>query len=294
MTKQGGSVDVSLSEEFSLRELVGVIWRGRWIVLLAVLIMAIAAGAAAMVVTKKYRAVVLISPVAADAAAGKMGSLLSQLGGLGSMVGLSSSVDSKVSEALAVLQSDSLTQAYIKENDLLPVLFHGEWLAQEGRWREKAGSRQPTLWRGSQFFRQRVRTVTTDAKSGLVTLSIDWTDAETAARWANELVRFADKSLRDAAVSDADRNIAYLNSEGRRTEVVEARQAIYSLLQSEINKAMLAKGSEAYALKVIDPAYAPETPRSPNLPLWVLIAAFSGLFLSVLALLMRSAWTDRT
>jgi uncharacterized protein involved in exopolysaccharide biosynthesis len=67
---------------------------------------------------------------------------------------------------------------------------------------------------------------------------------------------------------------------------VVARQAIFSLLETEINKAMLARGNEEYAFKVLDPAFAPEKPSSLHPAIWTAIGVAGGLFLSLVAVLL--------
>jgi uncharacterized protein involved in exopolysaccharide biosynthesis len=61
-------------------------------------------------------------------------------------------------------------------------------------------------------------------------------------------------------------------------------------MQSEINKVMVARGSEEFALKVVDPAFAPETPSSPKVMLWAIGGFFGGCFFAMLSVLARNAW----
>ena len=127
------------------------------------------------------------------------------------------------------------------------------------------------------FFKKKIRTVTTDAKSGLVTLTVRWTDPHTAAKWANDLVHLTNQYRRERAIKESEQNIAYLTAEAGKTDVLGVRQAIYSILQNEISKMMLARGNEQYALKVIDPAIPPEKPASPMPALWTLIAFLGSM-----------------
>jgi uncharacterized protein involved in exopolysaccharide biosynthesis len=288
-TMPGSGVDAQIS----VRELAGTVWQGRWFVLIIVAAATLLAISAALFVTKKYQADLVISPVSSEQASSQLGALVSQFGGLASLAGISGAKDTKTSESLAVLQSEALTQAYIERNNLLPILFASKWDAARKQWRGSDPAKIPTLWRGNEYFGKNVRTVTTDAKTGLVTLSITWTDPVLAAKWANELVAYANEVLQSKAIREADRNIAYLNDEARKTEVVEVRQAIYSLLQTEINKAMLARGTDEYALKTIDPAFVPERPYFPNFIIWTLIGFLSGLFLSLSALFIRGSFGRR-
>jgi uncharacterized protein involved in exopolysaccharide biosynthesis len=147
----------------------------------------------------------------------------------------------------------------------------------------------PTLWKANDLFKKKVRAVATDSKTGLVTLTITWTDPKIAAQWANDLVKSANNYLREKAIEQSERNIAYLNDQAAKTDAVGIRQAMYSILQVEINKAMLARGSEEYAFKVIDPATVPEKKTSPKRSLWLASGFAGGALLSIMFLLVRNA-----
>jgi LPS O-antigen subunit length determinant protein (WzzB/FepE family) len=111
-----------------------------------------------------------------------------------------------------------------------------------------------------------------------------------AAKWANDFVRMANDNLRDRAIAESERNISYLNEQAAKTDVVGIRQTIYNIMETEINKAMLAKGSEEYAFKIIDPAVVPEKPYSPRPRLWTLASLLGTLLLSVAVAFVRIAW----
>ena len=280
-------------DEISLYDVAIVLWAQRWIIVSITVVATIVAGVAALVIDKKYQAAVVVSPVSSSASNSQLGavsSLASQFGGLASLAGVSVSGDSKKSESLAVLQSEALTEGYIQKNDLLPILYQKQWDPIGKKWKESAPERTPTLWKANQYFKREVRSLVTDAKTGLVTLTITWKDARLAATWANELVRMTNDYLRDQAIQESERNIAYLNDQASKTDALGAKQAIYALLQNEINKVMLARGNSEYALKVVDPAFIPELPSSPKLSLWLLSGLFGGFFAALFVAFVRSAW----
>jgi len=281
-------------DSLSVRELVHVLRRGKVLYISLTLAFAVVAGVAGKLAPKKYTAATVVSPVLESPGGNQLGggisSLMSQFGGLASLAGLSVSGDTRRQETLAVLQSQALTERYIQENNLLPILFANKWDEQNKRWKTTDPQKTPTLWKGNEFFKKRVRTLSGDTKPGLVTLSITWTDPHLAARWANDLVRETNGYLRAKAIDESERNIAYLQDQASKTDVVGVKQAIYTIMQSEINKAMLARGSAEYALKVLDPALPPELPSSLGGTMWGLIGLFSGLLLSVLIAFARLMW----
>lgn len=245
---------------------------------------------------KWYEASVVLSPVPASAASAFAGggtgglSSLGGLGGLAAMAGLSIGGDSKKSESVATLGSEEMTERYLKDNDLLPILYAKKWDKTRQAWK-KIDKDTPTLWKGYQYFKKNIRRIETDNKTGIISLTVRWTDPALAATWANGLARLTNQVLRDKAIRDSERNIEYLTGEAAKTSIVEARQAIYSIMQGEINKEMLARGADEYAFKIIDPARTPERKTSPITTLWGVMGLLVGFFLSSFAVLAHDSWT---
>ena len=286
------TIELGESSELTLRDLVRIVWSARIRLLCVSIVCAVLAGVGGWIAPEKYEAIAVLSPVTSSSGGGgmgAMGALGGAVGGLASLAGLSIGSDAKKAEFVAVLQSEALTEKYISENNLLPILYYKQWDAAAGAWKIKDPKKQPTLWKANRFFKS-VRTVTTDSKSGLVTLTIKWTDPKLAANWANGLVRLTNDYLRDQAVREAERNIAYLNDQASKTDTVGVKTAIYTILQTEINKAMLARGNDEYALKVVDPAFAPERPSSFGPIAWAAIGLFMGFFLASAVIVGRRAW----
>jgi uncharacterized protein involved in exopolysaccharide biosynthesis len=278
-------------DEITLREVLETLWRTRWHVLAITATITLAAAVAASVLPKTYKAEVLLSPVASAPESGQSGTLssvISQFSGLASLAGISVEGDSRKAESVAVLQSEALTESYIRDRDLLPVLYPKLWDAQHQRWKVSNPRKAPTVWKAYQYFK-RLRTVTTDTH-GLVKMTIEWRDPRVAAQWANDLVRRTNDQMRDKAIAESDRNIAYLKQQAADTEVVELRQAIFKLMEGEIDREMIARGSDEYALKVLDPAIPPQLQSSPQPVLWTLVGLFSGLLISFLAAFARLSW----
>jgi uncharacterized protein involved in exopolysaccharide biosynthesis len=289
------TVNPTEQPELRLSELSAVLWRRRWLITWFTLVTTAVAGIGGALLPKTYKAVIVISPVTQTTGVGGqlsgVSSLLSSFGGgLASLAGLASGSDTKRAESLAVLQSEALTEKYIQQNDLLPILFHKDWDAQNHRWRETDPLEIPTLWKGNEYFKKKVRTVITDSKTGLVTMTIAWRDAHIAAKWANDLVAISNDYLRKKAIDESERNIGYLNEQAAKTDIVAIKQAIYTILQTEINKQMLARGNDEYAFKILDPAVSPERPSTPP-PLLLAVGALLGsLGLSVVIAFIYVCW----
>lgn len=281
-------------EEIRLKDLIQEFMRHKWWIGGFAFALACVALIAGFLSPKMYEASIIVSPESNTPGSGQMGGglggLVSQFSGLASLAGVALGQDSRKAESVAVLQSEYLTDSYIRSQNLLPVLYWDKWDRAHQRWMVTDPNKIPTVWKAGVYFKRSVREVKTDTKTGLVTMTITWYDPQTAARWANDLVKLTNDYLRTKAISESDRNINYLNQQAAKTDVVGVKQAIYTILQNEIGREMLARGSEEYALKVIDPAIAPEMPSSPRKTLWTLLGFFTGLVLALFAVFARMSW----
>ncbi len=281
-------------DELDLTELWGRVWSRRWLVVAVTFLCTAAAAAAAFLMAPVYRAEVVMIPVSGEEGRGGLAALAGQLGGLASLAGVDlGGSGGRKEEALAILRSRAFTERFIREGNLLPVLFADKWDAANGRWRVDGPDGVPTLGDAWRFFDEKVRTIKEDRKTGLVTLAIEWTDPKVAAEWANELVRRANDTIRARDIEEAERSIRYLDEQLERTNVIELQQALYRLKEAQIKKIMLAKTRDEYAFRVLDPAVPPMRYSKPNRPLIVATALFIGLVLGVAIALAQRDGTRR-
>ncbi len=277
-------------DEISLADTWQVLTRHRRLILGLMLLAALISSATALLMTPLYRADVLLSPVA-DLDDAQHDSLpLSDFGNLAALAGIKVDRKDRREESIATLQSRQFTQNFIRTHKLLPLLFADRWDAAAGRW--KAGlseKRIPTLWDGYEKFSEEVGRIRRDRSTGLVTLSVEWSDPELAAQWANAMVGEVNAVLRHEAVETSNNAIAYLQDQLTRTTVVELQQVLHRLIESEMKKIILANIHHDYAFKVIDKAVVPEEPFRPNPVSLVTLGTLGGLFVGILLALLLNA-----
>src|SRR5437870_3929483 len=109
--------------EMTFADLGGVL-RQRWRLPALATVVALAAGLVfGFITTPIYRAQAVLSPVANESE-GMLSSLANEVGGLAALAGISlTGGKNRSQEAIATLQSRALTEQYVKERGLLPVLF---------------------------------------------------------------------------------------------------------------------------------------------------------------------------
>jgi uncharacterized protein involved in exopolysaccharide biosynthesis len=263
--------------------------RGEWAIdrrALVVIVAGAAVGAAAasgasFLLQREYSASVTLRPTS-------LSSVTGQLGGLAALAGIGLGNDDDRSEAIATLQSRALISTFIEQHKLLPMIFADKWDAAAGRWRTTDPADTPSLNDGYRRFDQKIRSVTEDRRTGVVTLTITWRDPKLAADWANELAARVNREMRDRAIGEARRSLEYLNRELDKTQVVDLRQPIYRLIENRINTVMLANVRDEYAFKIVDPATPPDADDYSRPLHWLF--ALAGATLGALA---GAAWAFR-
>jgi uncharacterized protein involved in exopolysaccharide biosynthesis len=267
-------------QETSLLEIWDAIIRRKFTVILITLVTTGVALAAAFLMTPIYRAETLLAPVSDEQGAG----LQTLAGQFGDRTLLASTnigrSGNSTEEAIATLKSRALTDAFVKQENLMPVLFTTKWDAEKHKWRVTDDI--PTHWDAFAKFDGDIRSVKLDERTGLVTLAIEWKDPVLAAKWANKLVKRANNRLQARAVQEADKSISYLKKQLAATNQVEIQQAIYRLIEAQTKKKMVANTREEYAFKIIDPAVKPERKHRPRRTTFVLAGLFLGLMGSVI------------
>jgi LPS O-antigen subunit length determinant protein (WzzB/FepE family) len=272
--KQPGT-QLAAPQPLNLIEVAAVLWADKWLIIVVTLLCALGSTLYAFLAPQWYRADVVLKPADAKQTQGIL-SQLGSLGGLASLAGLNLT-DNRTSESIATLKSRELLGGFIQDQNLLPVLFARKWDAAAKRWKSDDPEKQPDIRDGIRYFNDRVFSVEEDKKNGLVKVIVDWRDPQIAAAWANMLVDRVNASMRDRALALSEYNVAYLKQELTQSTVVTMQQSIGRVLESELQKLLLAKADKEYAFKILDHGQAPRQRYWPKRTLIVASASVLGL-----------------
>jgi uncharacterized protein involved in exopolysaccharide biosynthesis len=278
MMHAGGQLD--RDEGLNLFEMGALMWANRWVVITTTAVMVGLSLIYVFVARDWYRAEVLMKLADQKQNQGLLGGLSGGgLGGLASLAGIDIGGENKSAEPLAVLKSRDFAEAFIKDLDLLPAFFYRDWDASAKRWKSSDIDKQPDIRDGIKYFEKAILTIKEDKKTGLITLSVDWTDPATAAAWADLLVERANDRMRQRAIADADGSLRYLKQELAAATVLALQQSIARVLEIDLQKLALANADKEYAFRVIDHAQVPKRKwvEHPHRVLIVLAAFLLGV-----------------
>jgi uncharacterized protein involved in exopolysaccharide biosynthesis len=238
---------------------------------------------------KTYRGEAILA-VADQSGGGGLKGMLGQLGGLTNMAGLDtgSASDNMEAVSVATLKARSFLEGFIKDNNLLPILFDDRWDSARHDW--IAGKKPPVLQDGYAKFIKGILSVIEDKPNGLVNVRIEWKDRLLAAEWCNKLVARLNEVARSREIDSSNRTIQYLTRELDNADSVAVRQTVYTLLESQVNRRAIATTRPDFAFSIIDPAL-PSEPNRYVRPIRMLIAGaglFAGGLLAIFVALFRA------
>jgi len=282
------AIGSAAEESVDVWQLARALWDARWIVIGVAALFVCGALAYSLLATKWWRVEMVLAPVEEKQNIG-FGSQLGALGGLAGLAGLNLGGTAS-QESLAILRSRDFSRSFIADNNLVPVLFASKWDAERQAWKETDPEKIPDLHDAVKYFQDDVLSVTQDRQTKLVKLTIDWTDPETAADWAAALTERINNRMRERAVERAGKNLAYLQSEFAKTDILPLREAIGRMMETEMQTLMLARGSTEFAFRTLEPAATPKRPVRPRPAILVLLGAASGIVIGIALVVIRLLW----
>ena len=163
-----------VDDEIDLLELLALFWRRKWLIVVVTTLCAAGGVAYALLAQQWWRAEVVMTQTDSKQVSGG----LAQLGGLASLAGINIGAGGGSQNSVAVLKSKDFAREFIEDNQLLPVLLA-----------DRMDIQPPVDIRDAvDYFDKDVRAIADDKKSGLITLSVTWTDDALATDWANHLL----------------------------------------------------------------------------------------------------------
>ena len=252
----------------------------------------------ASTIGNQYTSEALIMPTEAEENISKVSSSLSSLA---SLAGVGKAHNRDIEYPLAVLQSREFLTNFVEQNQLTTALFSGQWDEEGQQWRKRSFTSkatiklkslinnekldistietlQPSAWQIYQKFKNSL-SITTDRDSGYITIKFTHSSPELSANITNQLVESINNHIKQTEVIEAERNIKFLLKQINETNVIEMKEMLFDLIESNTRTIMLANARSEYVFKFIDLAIEPTTHSYPNRLAWSILGAICGSLL---------------
>lgn len=291
-------------DEIDLRELFGVLWAGKKLIVGITAVFAVISVLYALSIPDQYRASTVLAP--AQQEGGGLSGALGQLGGLASLAGVSigGGESSEAQVAQEIMRSWDFVDSFVSVNNLAVEVFAAEgWdrnnntlsidedlydVESESWVREAPAGKtvEPTSWELYEAFSERF-SVSQDKKTGMITVAVEYYSPMLAKRWVDQLVKDINAHMQARKLKQVNNNIQYLEAQIQKTAIADMKEVFYTIIEEQIKSKMLAEASPEYAFVTVSPAMVPEQKSQPKRALICVLGTMLGGMLSILLVLIR-------
>jgi LPS O-antigen subunit length determinant protein (WzzB/FepE family) len=140
----------------------------------------------------------------------------------------------------------------------------------------------------------KMMSLSTDKQSGLITFTLEGEDPMLITLWNELLIKEINAVLKDEMLNEASTSNEFLTAQLEKTSLAELRQAIYSIMESNVKTLILGETKTESVFKTIDPAVYPEKPAKPKRALIVAVGMVLGLMMGIFVALIRNAMRPKS
>ena len=275
-----------------LHDIFNVLWKKKFQVLIFSLISAIFSLFYSFSLNDYYN-----SSATIQMSADQESSSISPLGGLASIVGISSaSGGDKFNYASEVLMTRSFFKHLIeKEPEILPNLtafdyfdknkkisFFDDDIYKEDKWIEK----KPSYLEGFEEYKN-IFIINPDQDLGFIKVSVIHESPYFSRFLIDVAIRELNNLSKNMDISDAKKSIEYLEKEFNSTSYEQIKLSINNLITKELEKLMVASVKNYYLVKYIEPPFLPERKSGPTRSLICIFITFLGFMSAVFFILIK-------
>ena len=297
----------SNDNEIDLREFFPILQQSKKRIILITLLGAILSLGFAIIQPNIYKSSALLSPVGDDDDS-SLNNLLGQFGGLASMAGISiPSSQSNIPNselALEVIKSRAFIESFINKHEILPYLFAIDYWDIDSReivldkrvynpdseeWVRKVSPPQSIVPSSQEAYDKFIDIFDIDQNksNNLITISLKHQSPDIAKQWVDWIVEDINEVMRQKTINESQESIEYLKQQVSETNLSDLDQVFFSLMQSQMQKMMLAEVRREYVLNTIDPAISPELKSEPYRALICIIGTLLSALIAVIFVLSR-------
>tara|TARA_Y100001970_G_C14250609_1_gene871545 strand:+ start:463 stop:1422 length:960 start_codon:yes stop_codon:yes gene_type:complete len=305
-TNLNNSIADKNEKEIDLKEIFGVLFDGKWLIIAITSAFSIAAVIYSLLLPNVYQSKTILSPVG-DSNMGGASSVLKSVGGIASLAGVNMSSNNTSTNAIKALEK--LNTLSFFEKNILPNIFLPDLMAfdywdasaRQSVYDKNLFDEESETWvRGFQYpqtqvpsaqesyniFVQHFR-VSKDIETGFLTITVKHQSPIVAQSWAEIIVSQINLFFRSKAKKEAQAATDYLNMQMAQANFTEIKLVTAQLLQQKLQQLTVVEASDYYVFDIIDPPAVMERKSEPVRSLICIIGAFVGGVLGCIVALIR-------
>ena len=291
------------NDEIDLRELFYIVWKGKIQIILITFVIAICSIFYSLSLTNYYSSESILTVRDSSNS-----SALSQYSGIASLAGVNLPTLSDSNSVINVIEGiksrdfvkhlmtfenvlPSLMAAKSYDSETQELYFDSEiYDAKTKTWTREAIKNkgpQPSYLETHKKYLNEILSISQDLKTGLVYIRIEHISPIFAKDFLTLIIKEANTMNRKKDIDTSSKALSYLKIELSQTPKVEIKKTINNLIETQLQKQMMANIHDEYSLISLEPPFIPEERSKPSRSLIVILSTLIGGVLSVVFVLFR-------
>jgi uncharacterized protein involved in exopolysaccharide biosynthesis len=202
---------------------------------------------------------------------------------------IDSSSENEKERLLARFRSYAFASYFIEKNEsVLKMIYPKGWDSEKAKWKD-GFERDPR--KTVEIFNKDLAWISSDEKTGLLTVGFNSSDAAKAAEMANIVVDEFKRYQKNLVLKELESRRKYLETRLTTTSNLEFQRSIYRMLEAQMSAEALINVRENYPFEVIQPAITPLTKSSPQRLMYSILTIIIVLFLGISYVIGRELFT---
>ncbi len=283
------------SDDIDIFDLITILYRYKLVIFIIASAVSTLALIYAFTATPIYRAEAIMAPAIRNNSASQFSGMLNRMtGSLASLGGISldAAGPDESKQAIAYMESRKFLYPIINDLNLKPDLFPDYWDSETERWHGDLAPRLYSDWYAYDQFRTRY-TIIENPETMMITANIEWEDPETAKKVLDAILLKVNRDMQNEVIETTEKNIQFLTETGQKISNTYTKDGWYRLMQNEIERSMVARATDEYAFKIIDPPVVPIQRARPQRKVIAVVGGFLGLLLGFSTALVHNMYVNR-
>tara|TARA_B110000090_G_C13385618_1_gene447595 strand:+ start:209 stop:1135 length:927 start_codon:yes stop_codon:yes gene_type:complete len=287
----------NLNDEIDLKDIFVTIWDHKLTVINFFLFSATLSVLIALYLPNTYLSKTLLAPTSTE---DTLSSQLSELSSFSSIAGinLTGKTSTKSTEAIARIQSyDFFINQFLPNIYLQDLLAVKRWNPENNtltykksvfnvktkKWSDKflsSSSNLPSTQKAFEEYKKSL-SISDDRKTSFITINIEHKSPYIAKEWLDIIIEGINNIMRMEDITKAQNSINFLNESTKIANIQSIKDAISTLLESQMKTLMLASSNDSYVFRVLDTPIVSEKKSGPARAIICILGTFIGTMLSL-------------
>lgn len=262
-------------KRISLIEILLLLWKKRFFIIISTILAGCLSVIIALNLTEIYKSQALVS-IQSENQSNSLSSMASQFGGIASLAGISlSDGNNKTSYVVETIKSREFLKLLINKYDVTASIMATEYYNKETKeivYRDLDWVRDgkenflsiPSYLEVHDKYINSLLDININEKTGFINISIEHQSPYFAMEFLTIIIKELNLITKNREISETNAALSFLNEQLENAPLVEIKNSINNLIQSQLNNQMIANIKEDFLLKVLDPPYVPEQRVRPN------------------------------